>query len=749
MRYPCLFLLLVCCTYFVQAQQWQQLGPCGSDTYGNHVASQSGTGQIHCIAFDPDNPQTVYAGSAYGGLWKSNDGGKNWSSGGLDTTEALEWSSVGDIAITKNTNKKTIWIATGHPGARGRHGQGFEVYTTGIYYSTDEGRTFKPLTSFNNKFHFQYADHKHISRLLVHPRNPAIMYAATSDGLYQTMNAGKKWKLVLTEEELPGSYEYTQGIADVEFSITDPDHIVYAAGRDIYRSAKAGKKGSFKTFTRYGTALNMEDDCLRNLNYWLDVNTNGKEDVLYANTYFLGDTCGPYKGRGGCTLFYYDGKKWSQRQSFTEFGMADAVRIKVASVPGNPAIVYAGAVTSSLSIDTGKTWKQATDYNAPGHADIHAIEIIPGTSDMLIGTDGGLFRYHFNTRKVEEYNNGLCLGQTTDLATSTTNPDRILVGMQDVGSAMYDGTGWQKLPFGGDGYPGQYIDVTDEWHIYTCHNSSFAYTNSGAKIQWKNYSLCNNTLGNFPNNLTQHPTDPTRYYYTGKELYQSDSFGINNSWCQVSDFQHMKDVWINPTGQQISDFHICEAQPEIMYAVFNALPECCNSYLFKTTTGPIPCSGNACRVPAGENNWRLMNLPRIKTGDDHSDFIANSNYGISSMAVNDSNPNELWISFDYSETRDPVFKLYHSTDGGENWQADEKGLPNYPGTKLVYIKGSEGELFLGTYNRVYYKKRNQPWRLYGEGLPHTFIVDMEINYTARKLRVGTFGRGVWEIKLPE
>lgn len=749
MRYPAILLLALLLHLNGFAQQWKELGPCGSNTYGNTIAAQSGTGQIHCIAFDPDNKQVVYAGSAYGGLWRSIDGGKNWSNTNLDATEALEWSSVGDIAISKTGNKKTIWVATGHPGARGRHGEGFEVYTTGIYFSTDEGRTFQPLKTFNTKLHFQFADRKHISRLIVHPKNPAIIYVATSDGLYQTTNTGKTWKLVLKEDELPGNYEYTQGIADVEFSVTDPDHVVYASGRDVYRSVKAGKRGSFKSLTRYGSAMDLDDDCLRNLNFWLDVNTyNGRQDVLYANAYFQGDTCGPYKGRGGCTLFYYDGNKWIQRNNFTEFGMADAIRVKVASVPGNPAIVYAGAVTTGFSSDTGKTWFKATDYNQPGHADIHAIEIIPGTSDMITGTDGGIFRFHYDTRKVEEYNNGLCLAQTTDMSTSVTNPNKILLGMQDVGSALYDGNAWKKLPFSGDGYPGQYIDVTDEYHMYTCHNSYFSYTNSGPNLQWKNYSLCINTLGNFPNNITQHPLYPNRYYYIGKEIYQSDSFGINNSWCQVSDFQHAEKVWINPYGQQIAAFRICESNPDIMYAAFNALPECCNSYLFKTTKGAIACSGNGCKVPTSENNWQLMNLPRIETGDAKTDFSANSLYGVSDLVVNDSNPQELWISFSFQEFQNPAFKLYHSSDGGLTWSPDEAGLPNYPGTKLVYIKGSDGELFLGTYNRVYYKKRNQPWCLYGEGLPHTYIVDMEINYAAGKLRVGTFGRGVWEIALP-
>src|SRR5689334_18847712 len=101
----------------LHAQTWKELGPCGSDTYGNRMARQGGTGQVHCIRFDPDNAQIVYCGSPYGGLWKSTDGGKNWSASEIDVQQALELSSVCDIAIAKGNGKKTIWIATGHPGA--------------------------------------------------------------------------------------------------------------------------------------------------------------------------------------------------------------------------------------------------------------------------------------------------------------------------------------------------------------------------------------------------------------------------------------------------------------------------------------------------------------------------------------------------------------------------------------------------------------------------------------------------------
>lgn len=731
----------------LSAQQWHELGPCGGDTYGNHVAAQSGTGQIHSITFDPDNPHIIYAGSPFGGLWKSTDNGNHWSRKGIDTTYALELASVCDAAFARKNGVKTLWVVTGHPGARGAYSGGAEPYTSGIYYSNDEGATFTPLKAFNKKYHFELKDKKHISRIVINPQNPDNIFVATSDGLYRTLKSGKSWQLVLTEDELPGSYTYTQGIANVEFSTVNANKIVYAGGTDIYRSTKGGKKGSFKSMTHEGTDLFDDADCFKNLNFALDVNSyNGKDDVLYAMCYFVGDTCGAYRGRQGMTLFRYNGRVWS-RTGLTEYGLADAIRIKVASVPGNPAIVYAGAVTTSLSSDTGKTWKTCTQYNQPGHADIHAIEVMPGTRDMITGTDGGIFVYNYEAKQVEERNDGLCLAQITDMSTSATNPGKILVGMQDVGSAMLNKGSWTKLPFGGDGYPGQYIDQTDEWNIYTCNNEAYSNTHSGEKVSWKPYYLCSSRLGDFPNNLTQQPGEPSVIYYTGKDVYRSTNYGMDHSWCRISDFASMPDVYINPAGQIISDLQIWDSLPAIMYVAFNAYENCCNSYLFRTVTGGIKCDSVSCATPKNDGSWQRIKIPEIKMDDGQAQFLANGKHSISSIALNNEKIDELWIAYDFSDLNSADFKVFHSTDGGNSWMRDDKGLPDYPCTNLQYIKG-EGGLLVSALNGVYYKAPGKDWVRYGEGLPRVGISDMEINYKARLLRVATFGAGVWEIKLP-
>src|SRR5437868_6718637 len=72
-----------------QAANWSPIGP-------NVVPTNSGgLGRINCVVFDPTNSNTMYIGTACGGIWKSTDGGATWSS----NTDFLPSLSISDIAV--------------------------------------------------------------------------------------------------------------------------------------------------------------------------------------------------------------------------------------------------------------------------------------------------------------------------------------------------------------------------------------------------------------------------------------------------------------------------------------------------------------------------------------------------------------------------------------------------------------------------------------------------------------------------
>ena len=91
-------------------------------------------------------------------------------------------------------------------------------------------------------------------------------------------------------------------------------------------------------------------------------------------------------------------------------------------------------------------------------------------------------------------------------------------------------------------------------------------------------------------------------------------------------------------------------------------------------------------------------------------------------------------------------KVYHSTDAGITFSNASYNLPNVPVNAAVIDKQSENhDLYIGTDVGVFVlDEATQNWLYYGSGLPNTMVSDLEIQYSGRKLRIGTFGRGVWE-----
>jgi len=103
--------------------------------------------------------------------------------------------------------------------------------------------------------------------------------------------------------------------------------------------------------------------------------------------------------------------------------------------------------------------------------------------------------------------------------------------------------------------------------------------------------------------------------------------------------------------------------------------------------------------------------------------------------------NQVLISYSgYSSGQ----KVYRSVDAGDTWTNISENLPNVPVGALEIYEDVADAYFVGTDMGVFYKDNQSPeWFEYGQ-LPHTRVTDIEIQYSAQKLRIGTHGRGVFE-----
>ncbi|MBL0343184.1 MAG: hypothetical protein IPP71_21365 [Bacteroidetes bacterium] len=160
------------------AANWSFYGPSSS------IGGYRGLGRINCMAFHPTNANTIWVGTAAGGIWKSTNGGTSWST----NSDYLPVLGVSDIAIS-NSNPNIMYIATGDGEAAFSLQNGYgDTKSVGILKSTDGGNTWN-TTGLN----WSVTSQKLIRRLLIDPSNNNILIAATSDGIYRTTNGGSSW----------------------------------------------------------------------------------------------------------------------------------------------------------------------------------------------------------------------------------------------------------------------------------------------------------------------------------------------------------------------------------------------------------------------------------------------------------------------------------------------------------------------------------------------------------------------------
>src|SRR5438445_221409 len=132
---------------FLSGLTWREIGPFRG-------------GRVDAVVGDPVQPLVFYFGATGGGVWKTTDGGLTWRSLGDGQLGA---GSVGAIGVA-GADPNVLYVGTGESTLRGNVSPG-----DGAYRSTDAGKTWTKIG---------LADAGQIARIVVHPRNPDLVYAA-------------------------------------------------------------------------------------------------------------------------------------------------------------------------------------------------------------------------------------------------------------------------------------------------------------------------------------------------------------------------------------------------------------------------------------------------------------------------------------------------------------------------------------------------------------------------------------------
>ena len=714
----------------LRAQTWRPLGPIGSDQYNlKHSAWGGGTGQVHGFAFVPRGDDSGkydwYCTSPFGGLWKSIDEGAHW----IDFSPQLEQvaglrSCLGITGVPHDP--LAIYVSTGQwnrankldaPGAP----------CTGVFRSADGGKTFQ-----RTGLKFNFEDNDHITHLSVNPSSNGgglQLFASTSKGLYMSQSdPDKKWTKVLDDDKL-----FTVEVSPNYFQTLS----VYASGDDIYVSKKGGAKNSFSPMSPSVLDLLPAVKTARNISICIG-NRNGK-DVIYALVY-----------QDGADYFaYYDGSKWEMRKPPVVVGtyIPTEDRMKLCVNPTNPDNVYVGITYVSRTDDGGKTWQLAGKYCQPGsqndsiniHGDIHAVSFIPGTNDILIGTDGGIFRYLAAERKEIELNNGLNISQVMGMSAPAQAPHKIMIGKQDTGYDLYDGSEWTNF-LGGDGYA-VHASPTDST-IYLCHYG-YRMVAKGKRANPGRPTGCKASEDALFSSVVFDPKFPDRCFIGGTNIsYTNDSaktfttiYKYHSAVGQPVDFETQIEAMAVGHDEATGESVVYATN----YGFSNGgVCKMVKGRINITKTSGKPCDENLC-----SSCWAKVPLPNEKM-----EWLDNTSYSVSGIAVSPSDPDELWISFEHNSLDKDDLKVLHSTDGGASWSDMDRGLPRYTICTTIRYDEKTKFLYLGTSIGVYINRNDSSgWKPFDQSLPKCYVKVLEIQEGIGKIRAGLYGGGVWEADL--
>ena len=387
---------------------------------------------------------TIWVATASGGVWKSINEGVTFD----PVFEHQGTSTIGDLAIAPS-NPEIVWVGTGEANIFRSSNPG-----CGVWKTTDGGETWK---------HMGLEETFTISRILVHPENPDVVYVAASGhewtenkerGLYKTTDGGESWEKILYKGPESGVNDLVMDPRnpDVLYATTwqrtrlkwnDPRTYENHKNNGIWKTTDGGK--NWKQLTK---GLPLSKHMGRT---GIDV-ARSNPDVVYA---FVDDYEIAFKAEEGeldsygrpkedvikgATLYRSDdaGESWKQVSGLTEetkkymsghSGTYGWVFAQMRVDPNDENRVYTLGLWINVSTDGGATFEP---IRRKIHADQHGMWIDPDNSNYILAAhDGGISVSYDKGENWRSFIKELPLAQFYNVEYDMNEPFRVYGSIQD------------------------------------------------------------------------------------------------------------------------------------------------------------------------------------------------------------------------------------------------------------------------------------------------------------------------------
>lgn len=732
-----------------KAFKWRNIGPANM------------SGRISDIEALDEDFTTVLVGSASGGVWKSINAGITWKPI-FDTYGA---ASIGDVAFYQ-ANPEIIWVGTGEKNPRNSIAWG-----DGIYKSVDGGKTFT---------HMGLKDTHSIAKIITHPSNPDIVYAAAAGhlwgysgdrGLFKTTDGGETWSKLTNG--LPDDGK--TGAIDLVMDPTD-ENILYVGFwqrlRRPYRFDSGGPNGGiFKTadggdtWTELTNGLPEGDTgkiglaiCRTKPNVLMafvehgfqpdEHLEDGSENPDYKDMTKLGT--GIYRSEDA-------GESW---QYMNRYNNRPFYYSHIYINPLDDQIVYIVTGSYHISYDGGKTLER---QNTGVHGDYHALWSDPNNKDRYyLGNDGGAALTHDHGENYLFYDN-LPISQFYAVGADMREPYHVYGGLQDNGSwggpsMSRDSAGiltdhWFKIG-GGDGFYTA-VDPTDWRTVYAesqqgnifrinveSRESQYIKPNKENIINYDDYVTeeilkmqeeagwgeDNPFRFNWSSPIFISPHNAETVLFGGNVLFKTTDRG--SSWEIISPDLSTNDPEKidRDTGGLTPD--VTGAENHCTIVTIAESPLVPGVIWAGTDDGNVQVTRN------GGKTWTnvRLNIPDVPEG-----------IWVSRVEASHFETGTCYVTFDGHRSDNFEPWVFKTTDFGKTWTSLRSNLPE---GQVAYVIREDHKnknlLFLGTEFGLFISRdAGGSWERFMNNLPTVAVHDLMIHPIQNDIIIGTHGRGIW------
>lgn len=704
-------------------------------------------GRTRALLYDPNDAthKRVFAGGVSGGLWVNNDitdANSSWTR----ISGITENISVTAFTVDPN-NTNNIYVATGETYVGG------DVTGNGIWKSADGGVNWTHVfggstgaTTTNSSGQFLVAGQYNVNDIKAwNNGGSTVIFAAVGAnsfrfsgvnatfisgfqyGFYSSSNNGASWSKI-------GIFETSTGSA-IPYEIND---IEIAADNSIWLATKSNVFG-----TGGGVILTSTNGATFTVKHSI---TNGKRTQIAtsasnAGTFYVlaqlstaGTPIAFIKTTNGFTSttnvsLPNDSDNKIPANDFTRAQSFYDLLLEVD--PTNDAIVYAGGIDLFRSTTSGSSWTQITKWSNNNnlnsltiplvHADFHALIFNPTDSNSaIIGNDGGVYfassltNATSSTTAIQSRNKNYNITQFYSGAIGqNTSNELFLGGAQDNGSLFLNNAtaginGFTDI-FGGDG-AAEFIDKDGAYIIV---------------------SYTNNTYSKFP------------LPYTGAEVViQNDD--TTGEFINPADLDDNLDIlYADGTVTASSTYQISR------YSALNSSPVRTNLTNMLLTGEPTtfkvsPYTTTSTLLLVGTDNGKLLKIANANTASQTWTDITGAGFVGSLSAIEfGANENEIIVTFhNYGVTN-----VWFSSNGGTTWFNKEGDLPDLPVKAVLMNPLNNDEVILGTdlgiWRTASFKTASPKWVQSQNGMQNVKVTSFDLRLVDNTVLAATYGRGLF------